>query len=784
MDVLVSAAETIILDEDVVLGTLTIDGTLIVLDRPEAALTAGAIMMPTGGMLAAGAAGFPYRGHLRITLAGTGTREILVEGASTLELLGLVEGAPWTKLAAHASAGAGTLTVVDPLVAAPGARIAVTPSDFHVYDTNDPLQALLNNGPVTSTELFTLPAGVNGNTLTLDGVLAGPRWGLVQNLPGGILLDERAEVALLTRHITIEGADDAEWTIGRRGAVVRSTGGAWLHLDGVEMRRVGRAGSATGYPIQVAMAAEIARCAIWESVRGCMFLGSAGATPITDNVCVGVEGHGIVLPPATAGKLLRGNLVSAVHNVRPEDVVAGEDHQVPGVGGGASAYFSQEPQTLFEGNVASDADGHGFWLSPASQVPMAPFDNNTAHSNGLNAVVLATFGAPLIGGGYAPFSAGAAVPVVLRGINAFKNRGGLRLFARLPVVENSVFSDSGSEHIERLAGRGIPGSVLRSSVFVGRSGNAATPADSAAAIGNSVFHSVEDNTFIGFPGPPFGVVSQAGVTWPHVDRYLARFVRNTLIDSVVAFRPPVRMPGLLQGPAFDPAGLVTGRPGSYWVIDEPFMKDSSCTPVLVGQYNNNVACDGPYGVLRAPLVTGANPSPFLGLRRIDLEDPEWASTLSGTFQDYILEQANGPEAYDAAFVVANPATSAYRVMIPGAETTGEGVTSINFQWSMDNVRYPASGGILLIMPFTPSASFTVQPSYAYPGAAASMPAVPMSSRASVLSPTDPGIWHFDGSFLYMKLYSWGLCQTDVACASAPEWQRQGSDTYEVEITVN
>ncbi len=82
--------------------------------------------------------------------------------------------------------------------------------------------------------------------MTLDETLAYTHWGIEQTYDGRTV-DERAEVALLTRNVTIEGEETSS-ADGFGGQVMVMNGGT-ARIEGVELTRMGQRGILRRYPI-------------------------------------------------------------------------------------------------------------------------------------------------------------------------------------------------------------------------------------------------------------------------------------------------------------------------------------------------------------------------------------------------------------------------------------------------------------------------------------------------------------------------------------------------------
>ncbi|MCA9762401.1 MAG: G8 domain-containing protein, partial [Gemmatimonadetes bacterium] len=190
-DVTIPAGVTIVLDTTPpALGQLRIDGELLVSDSSDLELAAEEILV--AGRLAAGTEALRHRHRFIITLSAgqgaerVGTKVLAVLAGGTLDLHG-ADRLGWTRLAATAEAGATSLRLRDAHDWRPGDRIVVASTDF------DPNHA-------EELEVW----GGSGTEVQLGQSLVHRHWGVTQQVAGRTV-DERAEVALLTRNIVIRG---------------------------------------------------------------------------------------------------------------------------------------------------------------------------------------------------------------------------------------------------------------------------------------------------------------------------------------------------------------------------------------------------------------------------------------------------------------------------------------------------------------------------------------------------------------------------------------------------
>ena len=194
----IPAGKTVLLDQSTPpLGGLDVKGGLV-FDDDYHTLTYDWIVVH--GKLQVGTEDRPIRTGARITLTGInpdpnyasmGARVLGVMGG-TLDVHG-EDRAGWTRLNATARKGYTPLTLENASTGwRPGDRIAIASTDY------DPAQA----------EEATVTA-VSGNTVTLSRALVRDHYGQKQTFDGRAV-DERAEVALLSRNVKIEGAESAD----------------------------------------------------------------------------------------------------------------------------------------------------------------------------------------------------------------------------------------------------------------------------------------------------------------------------------------------------------------------------------------------------------------------------------------------------------------------------------------------------------------------------------------------------------------------------------------------
>lgn len=358
---------------------ITIAGTLEFADDQDLTLAARAIDVQ--GKLVIGASDRRHRHRAVITLLGTATEDapfgagakgIIVTGG-TIELHG-ARVLPWTRLGAHARAGESTIELERESSWRAGDRIAISSTGY------DPADA----------EAATIES-VNGTSVRLTRPLAHSHWGELQTIAGR-QLDERAEVALLTRNIVIEG--DSASSVSGYGAHVMIHPGSTAHIEGVEFHRVGQRGAMGRYPLHWHLAKETeghyARDnSVWESFNRCMTIHGTNGVTLERNVCYDHAGHGYFLEDGVErGNVLAGNLGFGTHAPLGAARLLPSDER-------PATFWITNPDNDLHDNVAAGSEGFGIWYSlpeyPTGlsatrsvmprHLPLRNFDGNTAHSN-------------------------------------------------------------------------------------------------------------------------------------------------------------------------------------------------------------------------------------------------------------------------------------------------------------------------------------------------------------------------------------------------------------------
>lgn len=604
--VVVPAGTTMALDvSPPPLGGLRVDGELI-FARRDLDLTADWIVV--AGRLRIGSDEEPFTDRVRITLTGSpdveavtgmGNRLIGVLPGGRLEIRGESRTA-WTRLDATAPAGATALTLAGDVDWEVGERIVIAPSGFDPREAED--RAI---------------AAISGRTVTLDRSLDHDHFGEVQTIAGQAV-DQRAEVGLLSRTVTIRGPgvdDDGVVDAGSQGqgGHIMILAGGEARIEGVELVHMGQTGRLARYPVHWHLLGEgsgqyLRNSAIWRTNNRCVTVHGTDHVEVADNVCYDHLGHGYFLEEgAETGNRLVGNL--GVLGRRPD----GAARLIPSDDRPATFWITN-PDNHLEGNVAAGSQGIGFWyalperpLGPSSgepdlprRTPLGVFRDNVAHSNQRSGLFVDHGPRPdgeIETTSYRPIqdptdADSEVVPAVFERFLAYKNRPrGVWLRGHAHRLTDAILADN---YIG--ATFASSESFLEDALVIGETGNDVGSLD--------VYRGFEfyDGrvgarrvTFQGFAGVGSIPWSALGYNRKNAFSIDTRNVAEDLefVDSRMVYLedPETDKDGDKGAVFLDAYGTVSGSAGSWIVVDTPFLTMAGCTPRP--EWNARI-CPGPY----------------------------------------------------------------------------------------------------------------------------------------------------------------------------------------------
>jgi cell migration-inducing and hyaluronan-binding protein len=498
------------------LRSLTIQGKLAFADESDLSLTTEWIYV-AGGELEIGTAANPFKHKATITLTDNikgedintmGDRGIMML-RGTLNAHGTTEHT-WSKLSQTAEKGATSIEVLDASGWSAGDVIVLASTDF------DPRQA--EKRTITS---------VNGNTISFAQPLEYMHYGEIT-----YDVDQRGEVANMTRNIKVQASEDAAETYF--GGHIMAMGGSKAYVDGVELNRMGQHLTLARYPMHFHILGDgdgmyIKNSAIHDTYNRCVTVHGTNDLRIENNVTFNTVGHCFFMEDGIEhGNAFISNVAiqTKCHptldcvpvNIGPngeslkfenrqahlkasfesENVLLPSDNT-------AASFWITNPDNTYIGNVAAGSDQAGFWLSLPEhpngaflgteeslntwprRTHLREFRNNTAHSNydgfmfDRNIAENNTYA--LAGSTYLPLvdhtdPMSEALETELANLTTYKNRnqgfwgrGELLILRNLKSADNAIgmTQSSGSFGTEKFT------SVVTESLFVGETDNIGNP---------------------------------------------------------------------------------------------------------------------------------------------------------------------------------------------------------------------------------------------------------------------------------------------------------------------
>ena len=379
--VTIPAGKTVMLDRSTPpLAGLRVDGNLVFADD-YLTLTSDWVMVH--GKLQIGSATEPFSKRARIELTGTdSSQDVMGMGAKVLGVMGGtldIHGErrdSWTKLDATAPKGATSLTFAGSPGWRAGDRIAISSTD---YATDQAEEATITS--------------VSGSTVKLSRPLDYEHFGARQSYDGRTV-DERAEVALLSRNVKIEGEEHS--SVDGFGGQIMVMGGGQARIEGAELTRMGQKNTLRRYPLHFHMLGDagagsyLKGSSIHHAYNRCLTIHGTNRLDVTGNACYDHVGHGYFFEDgAEVGNRLEGNLGFRTRRPKAGEQLLPSDRN-------AATFWITNPDNTVRGNVAGGSDGMGFWMAlpehptglstDASvwprRTPLREFSGNTAHSNG------------------------------------------------------------------------------------------------------------------------------------------------------------------------------------------------------------------------------------------------------------------------------------------------------------------------------------------------------------------------------------------------------------------
>ncbi len=368
-DLLVDAGETVVIDQSIDVGVITVAGTLRCPTSGEFTITAAGIsVVGTGAVFECGAESRRFNGKLTIALEGgrdlphVGERALVAMEGGALRLFGQAKNHRWLRIGAPVSAGTNVVQLDGVVDWSRGDRIAIGSTSFNYAESEERTIESVSSDGMRSTVTVSEPFRFAHNNFAQTYTQGANSW----------RLDERAEVANLTRNIVITAAGEpAALDAGLIGAHVMVTHSGSAQVDGVEFTRVGQLGRMGRYPFHWHLVGDasgqfIRNSSIHRSYQRCVTIHGTHRARVENNVCFEHYGHGYFFEQGNeVDNVMTGNL--GMRSLRaPNDrglLVSDSVSTDPARFSAPAAFWVTNPRNTITDNVASGSQGTGFWMA-------------------------------------------------------------------------------------------------------------------------------------------------------------------------------------------------------------------------------------------------------------------------------------------------------------------------------------------------------------------------------------------------------------------------------------
>jgi cell migration-inducing and hyaluronan-binding protein len=416
-DFSVPESEKIVIDQSADLGVINVQGQMVCQAAGDYTLkTQGILVEGENALFECGNNTQKFLGDLTISLKSgrqltsmmmpdhvMGERAFAAMHGGTIRLFGDGKKVGWQRIAAAVAAGSNTVSLS---VASPnwqvGDRIVIGPTSYNYLEAEERLVTAVNS---------------DGTIITVDKPFLYYHSALRQAYSNGRdtwTLDERAEVANLTRNIKIiSDGTDADLDAAQFGGHMMIMASAFGYIDGVEFSRLGQMGVLGRYPFHWHLAGHvpgqfIRNSSIRNSYQRCLSVHGTHDAVVQNNVCYNHFGHGFFLENGSeTNNSIIGNLSMLSKRIPQAKALLISDFQTSDHTrfSAASGFWISNPNNIVRDNVASGAQGTGFWMAFSQSIvcnaanscevggvysdgvtvrpaytPTLDFSNNVAHS--------------------------------------------------------------------------------------------------------------------------------------------------------------------------------------------------------------------------------------------------------------------------------------------------------------------------------------------------------------------------------------------------------------------
>ncbi|MEL6234908.1 MAG: G8 domain-containing protein, partial [Pseudomonadota bacterium] len=490
---------TLIIDGDVELGGLIVQGTATVADMADIAMSSDWVLVMGGGQFEVGTEANPHAHDFTLTLTGDDPDQdldisgmLMAAGVPMMEGMGNMtienqdsflmvmgegsalnlhsadaEKTSWTQLDGTAEAGATSITLAEATGWQIGDVIAIASTDFN---------------PDQAEELTVTAVSSDGKTISFMPPLDFMHYGEVDryNDPDGDVhqLDMRAEVSLLSRNIKIQG--DVDYDDGKAlnqqddgyGGHTMVMNGGEMYVSGVEFAYMGQAGILGKYPVHWHESGDVSgqyitNSSIHHSFNKGITVHNTQGAEVRGNVVFETISHNYYMEQnETAGNYLIDNLGINARHVGRFDEIRGASDNTP------ANFYTTNAENTWIGNHGAGSEHYGFYfdLSRDERYGFGTVENNSVHSIDSRAFYVHHGGMAQDGSPQGdPEQPQKAADWVVTGLTVYKSGLGVYSQAANGTFTDSVFAEMGSNGRFRL------NTTIEDSLIIGRSDNIGNP---------------------------------------------------------------------------------------------------------------------------------------------------------------------------------------------------------------------------------------------------------------------------------------------------------------------
>jgi hypothetical protein len=408
-DVSIPAGISVVLNQNVECGSITVAGRLEVERANRTLLCDSLVVQGSGAVFEVGTASNRFLQNFTLTLKGLaaestptmGAKALGSQNGGTLQIHGQ-NRVEWTFLGANAAVGATSVTLSEDIDWKVGETILITSSRLAWNEAETRTITAVNGRTVS----FSPGLGYfhSGSMTTRARSRDGKSW--TANL--------RAEVGLLSRNVKIQG-DAASETSGFGGHIMvmpqNGTSG-YAFIQGVELFRMGQKSLVGRYPMHWHMCAQYGAgqyfkdSTVHRSFNRAITIHGTESTVVDNNFCYDHLGHGIFLEDGSErfNVITRNVVLGTMRPLAGEEILQTDNAFNAIQNRSPASFWITNPNNIITDNIAAGTHGTGYWFAfprkplnasathprfssmEPHKEPLGAFDRNVAHScaNGLD----------------------------------------------------------------------------------------------------------------------------------------------------------------------------------------------------------------------------------------------------------------------------------------------------------------------------------------------------------------------------------------------------------------